>query len=633
MKLFDNTGTTMVEVYELAHKGENIVMKTNLMESMPTDVYVRPSEVWKLLGLVFKWEIISFIPALLWKAWRQRGKDDTAAAAKPAAGAAAAKPAAAPAKPEAAPLQPLAKGDYDIIMVGAGNNGLIVAGYLAKAGLNTLVLEARDFVGGGVVTREATAPGFMHDLGATAAGWLDMNPIIANDELGMVQRSKIKFLPPPEVQEVQIFPDDRALCVYTDIDKTCASIEQFSPKDADSFRKLYDKALPLLQTVLKGSNMPPPSFGNYLNMMSSSAVGIELMRTTLMSGLDFINEWFESDYMKIMMTRWAATGRISPYEGGTANGVLFVAPWTVGYGMKLMEGGAGKFTEALAEAITAYGGTIRTEAPVAEILVEGNRATGVKLQSGETITAKRAVVASVNVKSLFPGMIPNAELPEGFQAWVSRLRPQRVQYYTIHLAANEAPKYKAGGDANRSLQVHMANYTKHTDYLNGLFDLYQGGYRTKSAGVVTPTIFDPTRAPEGKHVIWINNQEPYYVEGGPERWDELKEEVTAGILQTLADRTTNMGPENIIASHALTPLDYARWNPAWIEGDPSHLGGYTYQTMSNRPVPGWGAYNMPVDGLYMCGPSTHPGTGFNAGARAPVNKILKDCGIEFNEVI
>ena len=638
MKLFDNTGTTMVEVYELARKGENIVMKTNLMESMPTDVYVRPSEVWKLLGLVFKWEIISFIPALLWKAWRQRGSDSFAAAApaKPKAEAKpgdAPKPAAPAAKAEAAPLQPLAKGDYDIIMVGAGNNGLIVAGYLAKAGLNTLVLEARDFVGGGVVTREGTAPGFKHDLGATAAGWLDMNPIIANDELGMVKRSKIKFLPPPEVQEVQIFPDDRALAVYTDIDKTCASIEQFSPKDADSFRKLYDKALPLLQTVLKGSNMPPPSFGNYLNMMSSSSVGIELMRTTLMSGLDFINEWFENDYMKIMMTRWAATGRISPYEGGTANGVLFVAPWTVGYGMKLMEGGAGKFTEALAEAITAYGGTIRTEAPVKQILIEGNRARGVMLESGETITAKRAVVASVNVKSLFPGMAPDAELPEGFEDWVKRLRPQRVQYYTVHLATNEAPNYKAGGDANRSLQTHIASSMNHKDYLDGLFNLYQGGYRTKSAGIVTPTLFDPTRAPEGKHVVWINNQEPFYVKGGPEHWDDIKEEVTAGILKTVEDRSTNMGPDNIIASLALTPLDYSRWNPAWIEGDPSHLGGYTYQTMSNRPVPGWGAYKMPVEGLYMCGPSTHPGTGFNAGARAPVNTILKDCGIEFNEVI
>lgn len=636
MKLYDNTGTTMVEIQKLERKGENLVMQTNLMESMPTTIYVRPGEVWKLLGLVLKWEIISYIPALLCKAWRKRERKSGELPAKEAA--AAPKPVEAP-KAAAAPKAAVSKtrsttkGDYDIILIGAGNNGLIVGGYLAKAGLNTLILEARSFIGGGVVTQEATAPGFLHDTGATVAGWLDMNPIIKDDELGMVKRSGIKFLPPPDVQEAQIFPDDRALIIYRDIDKTCASIEQFSHKDADSFHKLYDKAMPLLQTVLKGSNMPPPSFGNYLNMMSGSPTGIELMRTTLMNAVDFIQEWFENDYIKITMNRWAATARISPYESGTANGVLFQVPFTVGLGMKLMEGGAGKFTEALAEAIKAYGSTIRTDAPVKQIIVENNRATGVILENGEKITASKAVVASVNVKSLFPDMVPDAQLPDDFVNWIKRLRPQRVQYYTVHLAANEAPKYKVGGDVDRALQVSISGTTNYEDYLNSLSALYRGGTRTSSPGIVTQTLFDPSRAPAGKHTIWINTQEPFYLQGGPQRWDEIKEETTAGILKSIRERTTNMGPENIIAMKDVTPLDYSRWNPAWIEGDPSHLGGFTYQTMSNRPVPGWGAYKMPVEGLYMCGPSTHPGTGFNAGARAPVNAILKDCGIEWNQVI
>ncbi|RJQ41046.1 MAG: NAD(P)/FAD-dependent oxidoreductase [Dehalococcoidia bacterium] len=522
--------------------------------------------------------------------------------------------------------------EYDIIVVGAGNNGLIVSGYLAKAGLKTLVLEARSFLGGGVVTQEVTAPGFKHDTAATVAGWLDMNPIIKDDELGMVKRSGIKFLPPPEVQEVQIFPDDRALIIYKDIDKTCASIEQFSHKDAESFRKLYDQAMPLLQTVLKGSNMPPPSFGNYLNMMAGSPTGVELMRTTLMNAIDFIDEWFESDQIKITMARWAGMARISPWEGGTANMVLFQVPYTVGYGMKLMEGGAGRFTEALAEAIKAYGGTVRTEAPVKQLIIENDRAVGVILESGEKIRARDGVVASVNVKSMFPGMVPGAKLPSGFVEWVSRLKPQRVQYYTIHLAANEAPNYKAGGDTSRSLQVAICGTTKYEDYLSGLAALYRGGVRTSSAGIVTPTVFDPSRAPAGKHVIWVNTQEPFYLQGGPQRWDEIKKETTEDILKHLRERTTNMGSENIIAMKDVTPLDYSRWNPAWIEGDPSHLGSFTFQTMSNRPVPGWGAYKMPVEGLFMCGPSTHPGTGFNAGARAPVNAILKACGIEWNQV-
>jgi len=523
--------------------------------------------------------------------------------------------------------------DYDAILVGAGNNGLMVAAYLAKAGLKLLVLEARDFVGGGVVTQEITAPGFKHDVGATAAGWLDMNPIIKNDELGMVKRSGIKFLPPPEVQEVQIFPDDRALIMYRDIDKTCASIAQFSQKDADSFRKLYNMALPLLEPVLRGSNMPPPPFGNYLTMMSASPTGIELMRTTLGNGVDFINDWFEDDHVKIMMTRWSATTRMSPYESGTAGAVLFQVPWTMKYGMKPIEGGAGKFTDALAEAIKAFGGEIRTKASVKQIMVENNRATGVVLEGGEKIAAARCVVTSVNVKELFPGMTPDAQLPAGFADWIQRLKPQRVQYYTTHYALNGSPKYKVGGDADRGYQVHITADTKWYDYLDGIIKMHRGNPRTTGPGILCNTLFDPTRAPAGKHTLWVNSQQPYYLKGGPQRWDGLKDEVTAGLLKTIRDRTTNMGPENIIAAKTYTPLDFARWNPAWIEGDPSHIGGYLYQYMSNRPMPGWGGYKSPVDKLFLCGPSTHPGTGLNAGARAPANVILKELGIEFDKVI
>jgi phytoene dehydrogenase-like protein len=523
--------------------------------------------------------------------------------------------------------------DYDVIMVGAGNNGLIVAAYLAKAGLKTLVLEARDFVGGGVVTQQATAPGFWHDLGATAAGWLDMNPIIRNDELGMVKRSGIKFLPPPEVQEVQIFPDDRAIIIYRDIDKTCASIAQFSQRDADAFHKLYDMALPLLEPVLRGSNMPPPPFGNYLTMMSASPTGIELMRTTLMNGVDFINEWFTDERVKILLTRWSATARISPYESGTAGGVLFQVPWTVKYGMKPVEGGAGKFTDALADAIKAFGGEMRTGAPVKQIIIDNNRAAGVVLANGERIGALKCVVTSLNVKTLFPAMVPDATLPAGFADWIQRLQPQRTQYYTTHYAVNQSPKYKVGGDADQGYQVHLTSTTNWYEYLDGLTKMYRGNPRTGGPGILCSTLFDPTRAPAGKHTLWVNSQQPFYLKGGPQRWDALKAEVTAGQLKAIRDRTTNMGPENIIAERTLTPLDFAKWNPAWIEGDPSHIGGYLYQYMSNRPMPGWGGYKMPVDKLFMCGPSTHPGTGLNAGARAPANIILKELGMEFDKVI
>jgi phytoene dehydrogenase-like protein len=656
MKLYDKTGTTMVEVQGIDKRGEDLALQTNLMESMPADVYVRPEEVWIMVRMAWKWKIISYLPAFLWKSWTRRNKlaneakakakaaeAKKAAAAAPAKPGETAKPAAAPARAEApkpveAPKHakaeaPLAPGEYDIIVVGAGNNGLIVAGYLAKAGLKTCVLESRDFIGGGVVTREVTAPGFKHDLGATAALWVDLNPIVQNDELGLVKKYGLKFLPIPEVQEVIIFPDDRNICIYHDLDKTCASIAKISQKDADQFNKYVKWATPFFKPVLRGSNMPPAPFGNFLSMLAGSSKGVELLRTTLMNAVDAANEWFSSDEMKIAATRWAAQTRISPMESGTAEGIEFMAPFSVLYGAKPIEGGAGRFTECLGMAIKDFGSEIRLNAKVKEVLIKDNRALGVILESGETIRARKGVVLGLNIKQIFPLMTPGAQLPNNFVRDVQRLKPQRVQYLTWHAALNNAPVYKAGGDVNRGYQVQPFPTANYEEYLDGLTDMYRGHAKTNSPGIICSTLFDPSRAPAGKHTLWIAHQEPFYLEGGPQKWDEIKQQVRDGIVATVQKHTTNMTASNIIAEKMFTPLDYSRWNPAWIEGDPSHIGGYLNQYMSNRPLPGWGGYKMPVDGLYLCGPSTHPGTGLNAGARAPANVIMKDLGIEFDKVI
>jgi len=255
------------------------------------------------------------------------------------------------------------------------------------------------------------------------------------------------------------------------------------------------------------------------------------------------------------------------------------------------------------------------------------------LANGERLAATKCVVASLNVKTLFPAMVPDATLPAGFADWIQRLKPQRTQYFTTHYAVNQAPRYRVGGDADRGYQVHLTSTTTWYDYLDGLTKMYRGNPRVGGPGILCTTLFDPTRAPAGKHTLWVNSQQPFYLKGGPQRWETVKDEVTAGQLKALRDRTTNMGPDNIIGEKTLSPLDLAKWNPAWIEGDPSHIGGYLYQYMSNRPMPGWGGYKMPVDKLFMCGPSTHPGTGLNAGARAPANIILKELGMEFDKVI
>jgi len=645
MKLFDKNGNTMVEVYKLERRDDDLVMQTNILESMPVDVYVKPAEFWRLLRLAMKSGVISYVPAFFCKAWARRKEQAVTkeAPAKPKAEAKTAeahKVAATPSKtatPTSVPVikdaAPLAKGEYDIIIVGAGNNGLIVGAYLAKAGLKTCVIESRGFVGGGVVTLEATVPGFKHDLGATAALWIDQNPIIKNDELGLIKNYGLKFLPVPEVQEVIIFPDDRAIIIYHDLDKTCASIAKISTKDADQFHKYVEWATPFFKPVLRGSNMPPAPFGSFITMLSNSSKGKELIHTMFSSAYDAVNDWFVSDEMKITATRWAAQSRVSPYESGTAEGIVFMAPYSVLFGAKPIEGGAGRFTECLAAAIKDFGGEIRLNAKVKQVLVSGNTAEGVILENGETVKARRGVVMGLNIKQIFPAMTPGVQLPDGFVRDVQHLKPQRAQYLTWHAAIHNAPKYKAGGDVDRGFQVQTFPTSNYQEYLDGLTEMYRGKPKWNSPGIICSTIFDPSRAPKGKHTLWVAQQEPYYVEGGPQQWDKIGQKVRDGILATIQQHTTNMDASNIIAEKLLTPLDYSRWDEAWIDGEPSHIGGYLTQYMSNRPLPGWSGYKMPVDKLYLCGPSTHPGTGLNAGARAPANVIMKDLGIEFDKVI
>ncbi|MCX8126704.1 MAG: NAD(P)/FAD-dependent oxidoreductase, partial [Dehalococcoidia bacterium] len=383
---------------------------------------------------------------------------------------------------------------YEIITIGGGHNGLLVSAYLAKAGLNVCVLEARAFPGGGAVTAEITTPGFKHDPASTAAGSIEFNPLIKNDELGLVKRSGLKFAEAPEVQEAQLFPDGRAVIFYRSLEKTCASIAEISRKDADAFRRLYEIGLPTLKYILAGSTSPPTPFATSLQGMLSRPGGLEDLRMTFLSAVDFVEEWFESDLVKIAMTRIAAIARFSPWEATTAGIITATVPFTMNYGTKPVIGGAGKVAEALVDALKAYGGTLRLNAPVKEVIVEDNQAKGVVLADGEKIGASKCVVAAINVKTLFPDMVPDAQLPSGFVDWVRRLKPQRVQYFTTHYALHERPQYRGHPDVSRSYQVHLTGTTSYDEFLNGLQAMYRGTPRTTSPGILCPSVFDPSRA-------------------------------------------------------------------------------------------------------------------------------------------
>jgi len=520
--------------------------------------------------------------------------------------------------------------NHDLVIVGAGHNGLIVAAYLARAGLDVCVVERQDKVGGGVITREVTLPGFKQDTISTQHGSIQANPLLHQDELGLKAKYGLKYIV-PDIQMAFVFPDDSSLLIYRDIGKTCESIRQFSAHDAESYPRFCEYSGKIIRAGQVAYFSPPPPFGRMVSFLDASEVGQEFYRVIMSSAIDIAEEWFESDQMKAATSRWVCENLYGPRDKGSAN-YINSFPFFHGRGMQIPEGGSGALTQALEACIKDNRGTIKVSSTVKAIIVEKGEAKGVILENGEEILAKKAVVSNLHVKQLFLEMIKPEELPEGFPDKVRHIKQGNVAPILQLFALNEAPKYKAGGEVNRASNLIIVPSTE--DLLRAFDDCYFGIPFASSPAVVCNTLYDPTRAPAGKHTLYIYHLEPYDLKnGGAARWDQVKEEIADTILNTVKQHTTNMQPGNILSRWISSPLDFYRYNPCYIKGDYNHFPLSVTQSYGNRPLPGWGQFRTPVKKLYICGPSAHPGGGVWGGGRATAQVVMEDLNIDFKKAV
>jgi len=524
----------------------------------------------------------------------------------------------------------MAQNQYDIVVAGGGHNGLIVAAYLLKAGLKVCVVEYQDKVGGGAITRELTLPGFKHDPASIIQMTIQANPLIHRDELGLVSKYGLKYIFPDPACAI-LFPDERALVIYKDMEKTCKSIAQFSQHDADIYPEFCEAAGQILKAGNVSTFSPAAPFGRLISFMDASPEGKEYLRTILSSTWDLAAEWFESEQMRIALGRFASEVMIGPRENGTG-AYMFGFPHFHKWGVAVPVGGSGALSDALAAYIKDNGGTIRTSSTIKAIKVASGEAKGVVLDGGEEILATKAVVSNLNVKQLFLQMLKSEELPAGFPKKVRNIKHSTFSALNQAVALKEAPKYKVGGDVDKCFFVEISPFTE--DFLRTFEEYAYGIPNSRIPLLCTASISDPSRAPEGKHSLYLYHYEPYNLkDGGPAKWDVIKEQVADEIMENVRQYTTNMGPENILSRYVLSPLDIERMDPAMVEGDIMHIGAFVTQFFSNRPLAGWGNYRTPVKNLYMCGGSTHPGAGITGGGRAAVQVILEDLDIDFRKVI
>lgn len=518
---------------------------------------------------------------------------------------------------------------HDAIVVGAGHNGLAAAIILAKAGWDVLVLERNPEPGGAVRTAEVTLPGFNHDLYAANLNLFAGSPFFAEfgDELtahGLEFATTSKPF-------ASVFPDDGFIGVNTDLDETLSMVGAFSHADAAAWRSLsewFETIAPHLFPLL---GTPLPSARALRTLMAGARVlgkewPFDLTRLVLQSTREFVEEHFESRQVQSLCAVW---GMHLDFPPDVAGGALFPFLETFAdsaNGMVLGKGGARTMIDAQVSLLESLGGQIKLSTEVKQITLKGRRATGVEVTSGERLVAERAVIANLTPKVLFDGLVADGVLTELFR---KRIRGYKHAPGTlmIHLAMDELPAWSADKTASQYAYVHIG------PYLEDMSLAYQqavAGLLPERPTLVVgqPTAVDPSRAPDGKHVLWVQvRMVPSTILGDAGRtiasrdWGQAKEHYADRVLDLIENHAPGTR-NNVLARHVLAPPDLEAENPNLIGGD--SLGGshHLMQHFFLRPFPGWTKYKTPVKNLYMCGAGTWPGAGVGAGSGYLLGKQL-----------
>jgi phytoene dehydrogenase-like protein len=515
----------------------------------------------------------------------------------------------------------------DVVVVGAGHNSLTAAAYLAAAGLKVSVVEKNGWVGGGAVTRELTAPGFKHDVHSNGHIFIQANPMISRDELGLMSRFGLEYITPP-VYFSSVFPDGSVLQTFASVDDSCKSIAQFSTADADAYRRFVQRAEKMLPVFAVGLFNPPLPFTSMAALLEQSSEGRDFLSDMNLSIFDVVNDLFESDKVKIHFLRWAAEGMVSPETKGTGTVLHLMCTFTHKYNAIVPKGGSGELSNALVRCVESHGGSVETGVDIDTVVMEGGRATGVVAKDGRTYRAKKAVIACIHPHKLKRYL--GANLDEAVGRRAARTQLSDFSAMCTHFALNSPPKFKYGNDLHKSFAVEtqpgsMVEFRE-------LFDDYKYGRipRHKNVLACTTSTIDPSRAPEGKATLYLYTFMPYALsDGGAARWDEVKEQVADWTLDALRDVTTNMGDENIIARHVNSPLDHERDSDSFERGDIVGLGMFNFQFAGQRPTPELANYAVPgIAALYLAGPFMHPAGGIIGGGRPLAIKMMRDLKID-----
>jgi phytoene dehydrogenase-like protein len=513
---------------------------------------------------------------------------------------------------------------FDIIIIGAGHNGLVAAYYLAKAGLKTLVLEGREIVGGGSITEEFH-PGFRCSTLAGSPGPL-LPQIIKDFQL---ERRGVEFIT-PTARAWAPNTNGNSICIYEDAKRTADELTKTSRADAARYQEFISTFARIGSALAPMLTMTPPDIEDLsaaemwqLGKLGWAIRGLgkkdeyRLLRYGPMAVADLAAEWFETEGLRALVAARGISGAFAgPWSAGTSAAVLLqaanggnpFAPATI------VKGGMGALTHALTEAAIEAGAEIRTGTQVVNIQVKDGKATGVVLENGEEVPAWATVSAHDPGITLLE-LVDPGELEPSYRNHMQNYRAVGT-VAKVHLALSALPEFvgltDSGANEKLSGRIHIGS---EIDYLERAFDAAKYGDISPQPylDIRIPSLSDPTLAPNGAHVMSIHAQfAPYHLKNGD--WNARREELGDIVVSTLSEYAPNIR-SLIVGRQVITPLDLEQ--TYGLRNGHIHHGEQSLdQSFAFRPLIGWAQYRTPIKDLYLCSAGTHPGGGITGGPGA-----------------
>jgi beta-carotene ketolase (CrtO type) len=505
---------------------------------------------------------------------------------------------------------------YDAIVIGAGHNGLTCACYLAKAGLSVLVLEQYKQIGGMTRSEEVTLPGFVSDVHAFGYQLAHLSP--APRELDLARHGFSLLRPDPNW--VHAFPDGRSIAFWRDVDETCRSIGQYSRKDADTWRRLFDDYVGEKDQVIAALNsVPAPAPAEPQRMQ------------TLRRWCDGL---FESEALKAAFAAWACHVALSPDEEGSAAFAHDFAMVIQSEGNDVVEGGMQRLCEALAAVLREHGGGIRTSARVDKIRVQNGKASGVRLVDGEEIACDGPIACNANPARVILEFLDEIDVGADI---VSKMRRYKwgLGVMSVFLALDGPLEYKAGPAAGRATYVHPSPPTM--DYFAKAVSEVRLGKLAAQPFMLAANEsgVDPSRVPAGKALMKLVVQPvPFQIRGdatgviAARTWEEAKEAYTDHFIRAFeADYLPNLR-DRVLERTVYDPVSELALGFDNVGGCATHGALIPSQSGAMRPIPELGQYRTPVANVYLCGAGTHPGGGVSMmPGRNAAQAICADLGL------